>query len=39
VRVGNVPTYALRPPSQILRYLFTESTGFLPKTPKPRRTD
>ena len=28
VRVGNVPTYALRPPSQILRYLFPESTGF-----------
>lgn len=28
VRLGNVPSYALRPPSQVLRYLFTESTGF-----------
>lgn len=28
VRVGNVPSYSLRPPSQILRYLFNDSTGF-----------
>ncbi|CAB4874945.1 unannotated protein [freshwater metagenome] len=28
VRVGNVPSYSLRPPSQVLRYLFNDSTGF-----------
>lgn len=28
VRVGDVPSYALRAPSEILDYLFGESTGF-----------
>ena len=38
VRVGHVPKYALRPPSQILRYLFNDSTGF-PKATVQTGTD